>query len=201
MPAPGDAPCAAARTTAPTDDSTDTLHTAAEDEPDGMLKDTVAVSTTVVGGTDDTDGLSDGVTDGDTLEETEMLPVTDDEKDADSDIDGVSVSAELPLGVALTEADAATETLAEDDSVIEALSDDDAVIEALSDDDTATDALTDDDVDGDTDAAEDTLAVALGDTVELALTLADDEGETLLDTTADALRLPLDDTLTDAELE
>ena len=66
-PVPGEAPCADASITAPTDDSTEALHTADAEVPDGMLNDSVEVSTTVVGGTADPDTLSEGVAEGDTL--------------------------------------------------------------------------------------------------------------------------------------
>ena len=62
MPAPGEAPCAEARTTTPTDDSTDALQAADGGVPDGMLKDTDTVSTTVVGGMGEADALSEDVT-------------------------------------------------------------------------------------------------------------------------------------------
>ena len=75
----------------PTDDSTDALHAADGTVPEGILKDTDTVSTTVVGGTDDTDGLSEAVTDDDALSEavaiTEELTdgVSDGDEDADAD--------------------------------------------------------------------------------------------------------------------
>jgi DNA-binding protein YbaB len=112
MPVPGDAACADARITELTDDSTDALHTADDDVPDGTLKDSVAVSTTVVRGTDDADGdsvdddervfdgdsvsdndgdiLSDIVTvagnDGETLSLTDPVTVSDNDGEMLSDI-------------------------------------------------------------------------------------------------------------------
>ena len=85
MPVPGDAACADARITELTDDSTDALHTADDDVPDGTLKDSVAVSTTVVGGTDDADGVTDGEKDGEALAETDTLVTTDAEDVDDTD--------------------------------------------------------------------------------------------------------------------
>ena len=61
MPVPGEAPCADASITAPTEDSTEALHTADAEVPDGMLNDSVVVSTTVVAGMEETEGLSEGV--------------------------------------------------------------------------------------------------------------------------------------------
>ena len=91
MPVPGEAPCADARRTMPTDDSTDALHAADGTVPEGILNEIDTVSTTVVGGTDDTDGLSEGVIDDDALSEavaiTEELTdgVSDGDEDADAD--------------------------------------------------------------------------------------------------------------------
>ena len=91
IPVPGEAPCADARRTMPTDDSTEALHAADGRVPDGILNEIDTVSTTVVGGTDDTDGLSDGVIDDDALLEavaiTEELTdgVSDGDKDTDAD--------------------------------------------------------------------------------------------------------------------
>ena len=82
---PGDAACADARITELTDDSTDALHTADDDVPDGTLKDSVAVSTTVVGGTDDADGDTDGDNDDEALAETDTLVTTDAEDVDDTD--------------------------------------------------------------------------------------------------------------------
>ena len=101
MPVPGDAPCADASITAPTDDSTDALHTADAEVPDGMLKDSVVVSTTVVAGMEETEGLSEGVTEGDTLNVTVKLV------DIDEDCD----DAGLALTEMLEEEEATTETL------------------------------------------------------------------------------------------
>jgi hypothetical protein len=53
--------------------------------PDGTLKDSVAVSTTVVGGTDDADGVTDGEKDGEALAETDTLVTTDAEDVDDTD--------------------------------------------------------------------------------------------------------------------
>jgi homoserine dehydrogenase len=53
MPVPGEAPCAEASITAPTEDSTEALHTADAEVPEGMLNDSVVVSTTVVAGMED----------------------------------------------------------------------------------------------------------------------------------------------------
>jgi hypothetical protein len=57
--------------------------------PDGRLKDTVAVSTTVVGGTGDTERLHDGLTDIEALNEADTLLATVElcERDAEEDID------------------------------------------------------------------------------------------------------------------
>ena len=115
IPVPGEAPCAAASITAPTDDSTDALHTADDDEPDGMLNVTVDVSTTVVGGMDDTDGLSEGVTDDDELivaeslatelTETDDVLVTDADKDAVDDADPLTDEVALRLEDTLGDGD------------------------------------------------------------------------------------------------
>ena len=131
IPVPGEAPCAAASITAPTDDSTDALHTADDDEPDGMLNITVDVSTTVVGGMDDTDGLGDTVTEGDTLSVTVML--VDGEVDADD--------AELALTEPLNEGDSITEPLTVCDRVTDDVSVADTLLITL--DDTDDDELTD----------------------------------------------------------
>ena len=89
---PGDAPCAAARITALTDDSTDAPHTAEADVPDGMLKDTVAVSTTVVGGMDEAEGLTVDDTEDEPLLDVDRLldtvAVSDNDDDRDTDTDG-----------------------------------------------------------------------------------------------------------------
>ena len=76
----------------PTDDSTEALHAADGRVPEGILNDTDTVSTTVVGGTDDTDGLSDGVTDDDTVLDTVVLPDSVDVKVRDVDPDRLSVA-------------------------------------------------------------------------------------------------------------
>ena len=77
----------------PTDDSTDALHAADGRVPEGILNETDTVSTTVVGGTDDTDGLSEGVIDDDALREaveiTEELTEGVSEGDEDADADTV----------------------------------------------------------------------------------------------------------------
>jgi hypothetical protein len=181
MPVPGDAPCAADKMTAPTELNTPALHTEDDDEPEGMLNDTIAVTTTVLGGTVLTLGLSDGVTEGDALRETETLPLGEDEADDDSDDDSEEESAALPLADELTEADADTEALNEEVA--------------------ATDTLDDADTDDDTDGSDVTDADTLDDSVRLELTLAVDDSETLLVTAMDELGLPLDDALDEAELE
>ena len=109
MPVPGEAPCADASITAPTEDSTEALHTADAEVPDGMLNDSVVVSTTVVAGMEDTDGLSEGVTEGDTLNVTVKL--VDDDEDNDD--------AGLALTEILDEEEAATEPLILDDALDE----------------------------------------------------------------------------------
>ena len=85
----------------PTDDSTDALHAADGTVPEGILKDTDTVSTTVVGGTDDTDGLSEGVTDDDTLLDTVVLPDSVDVKVRDVDPDRLNVAVSDAEAVAL----------------------------------------------------------------------------------------------------
>ena len=126
MPVPGEAPCAEASITAPTEDSTEALHTADAEVPEGMLNDSVVVSTTVVAGMEDTDGLSEGVTD------VEELIVAD------------------SLGEGLSEADTVLESDTDDDNVedTDTLADDDEDADALADDDTLTldDALDEGDV-------------------------------------------------------
>ena len=101
MPVPGEAPCADASITAPTEDSTEALHTADAEVPDGMLNDSVVVSTTVVAGMEDTEGLSEGVTD------VEELIVAD------------------SLGEGLIEADAVLESDTDEDNVCDAVNDGD----------------------------------------------------------------------------
>ena len=133
MPVPGEAPCADASITAPTEDSTEALHTADAEVPDGMLNDSVVVSTTVVAGIEDTDGLSEGVTEGDTLNVTVKL--VDD--DADND------DAGLALTEILDEEDATTELLAVCELDADAVGVGDALIATL--DDTEDVELTDDD--------------------------------------------------------
>ena len=93
IPVPGEAPCAEARRTTPTDDSTDALHAADGRVPDGILNEIDTVSTTVVGGTDDTDGLSEGVTDDDALSEAVAITeeLTDGVSDGDEDTDADTV--------------------------------------------------------------------------------------------------------------
>ena len=94
IPVPGEAPCADAKRTMPTDDSTDALHAAEGRVPEGILNETDTVSTTVVGGTDDTDGLSEGVTDEDALLDAVTITeevtdgVTDDDEDTEADTVG-----------------------------------------------------------------------------------------------------------------
>ena len=68
MPVPGDAPCAADKMTAPTELNTPALHTEDDDEPEGMLNDTIAVTTTVLGGTEDADGDTEAVSEEDALD-------------------------------------------------------------------------------------------------------------------------------------
>ena len=143
---PGDAPCADASITAPTDDSTDALHTAAADVPEGILNDSVDVSTTVVGGMDETEGLSEGVTEGDTLDVTVTLADDDDDKD-DA---GLLLTELLHEGEAATDAlslgEADTEEVAVGDTLLITLGDTDD--EELTDDDALTldDTLDDGDV-------------------------------------------------------
>ena len=126
MPVPGEAPCAEASITAPTEDSTEALHTADAEVPDGILNDSVVVSTTVVAGMEDTEGLSEGVTD------VEELIVAD------------------SMGEGLSEADTVLESDTDDDNVGDAVDDgdDDKDADALTDDDTLTldDALDEGDV-------------------------------------------------------
>ena len=118
IPEPGDAPCADARTTAPTDDSTDALHAAEGSVPDGMLKDTDTVSTTVDGGIDDTDGLSEDDTDTDAL--LDSVALLDDSTDALTDVDAVSdsVCEEDTLIESVTLAEDATDDVPEGDIVM-----------------------------------------------------------------------------------
>ena len=101
IPVPGEAPCADARRTMPTDDSTDALHAAEGRVPEGILNDTDTVSTTVVGGTDDTDGLSEGVTDEDALLDTVVLPDSVDDTVRDVDTDRLNVAVSDAEAVAL----------------------------------------------------------------------------------------------------
>ena len=105
----------------PIDDSTDALHAAEGSVPDGILNDTDTVSTTVVGGIDETDGLSDGVTDDDELLER----VRDDDNDGEdvtlSDEDALSLIDVLNDNVTESDADALqlklVDTLAETDAL------------------------------------------------------------------------------------
>ena len=87
MPVPDDAACAVDRRTAATDDSTGELHTADDDEPEGTLKDTAEVSTTVVGGTGDAEGLNDDETDEDALVDCDALVDAETEDDDEIDAD------------------------------------------------------------------------------------------------------------------
>ena len=134
MPVPDDAASAVDRRTAATDDSTGELHTADDDEPEGTLNDTAEVSTTVVGGTGDAEGLNDDETDEDALVDCDALvdaetedddeidadAADDEETEADSDCDG--------------DADRVCDTLADTDS--DEVSDADTLLlnEALGDD-------------------------------------------------------------------
>jgi len=168
---------------------------------DGILKDTDTVSTTVVGGRDDTDGLCDDVFDADALLDSVALP--DDATDAVSDVDaateGVNDADALIDRVVLT--DEATDGVAEDvrDTVDDDVASDDAValLDSLEDDCTLLVTLEDEVVDGDTDALTLELNVALGvrlkDDVALDDALRDDVA--LTDT------LELTDALTVGELE
>ena len=150
MPVPGEAPCADASITAPTDDSTEALHTADAEVPDGMLNDSVEVSTTVVGGMEETEGLSEGVTDveelivGDSLDERLIEAVTVLESDTDDD----TVSDTVNDGDDVKDADALTDddTLTLEDTELATLDEMDDV--ELTDDDTLTldDALDEGDV-------------------------------------------------------
>ena len=117
IPVPGDAPCADASITAPTDDSTDALHTAAADVPEGILNDSVDVSTTVVGGMDETEGLREGVTEGDTLDVTVTLADNVGEDNAVDDSDVVGDDATLLLTELLNEGEAPTDALTLDDTL------------------------------------------------------------------------------------
>ena len=113
---PGDAPCAAASITAPTDASTDELHAAVDDVPIGMLNVTLADSTTVVGGTDDREGVNEGVPDGDEVDESDALLV--DVKDAESDAERES-EAELDNdALELSDGDKDEELLTEREALI-----------------------------------------------------------------------------------
>ena len=85
----------------PTDDSTDALHAAEGRVPEGILNDTDTVSTTVVGGTDDTDGLSEGVADEDALLDTVVLPDSVDDTVRDVDTDRLNVAVSDAEAVAL----------------------------------------------------------------------------------------------------
>ena len=115
MPVPGEAPCADASITAPTDDSTDALHTADAEVPDGMLKDSVVVSTTVVAGMEETEGLSEGVTEveelivadslNEELIEADTLLDSDTDEDNVSEADALTVDDTLTLDDALDEGD------------------------------------------------------------------------------------------------
>ena len=123
MPVPGDAPCADASITAPTDDSTDALHTADAEVPDGMLKDSVVVSTTVVAGMEETEGLSEGVTEVEELIVADSLNEELIEADTllDSDTDEDNVSDAVNDGDDDEDADALTveDTLTLDDALDE----------------------------------------------------------------------------------
>lgn len=79
IPAPGEALCAVSSATVRTAANTDALHAATADVLDGIKKESVAVNTTVVGGTDEEEGLEEGV--------NEALPEADE--------------LELPLALAL----------------------------------------------------------------------------------------------------
>ena len=115
MPVPGEAPCADASITAPTEDSTEALHTADAEVPDGMLNDSVVVSTTVVAGMEDTEGLSEGVTDveelivadslGEGLIEADTVLESDTDDDMVDDTDALTDDDTLTLDDALDEGD------------------------------------------------------------------------------------------------
>ena len=110
---PGDAPCAAASITAPTDASTEELHAAVDDVPIGMLNVTLADSTTVVGGTDDREGVADAlsVLESDSEEEGLLESVAEEDAVDESERDrlalvlseGSTVTEELIVELALAE--------------------------------------------------------------------------------------------------
>ena len=85
----------------PTDDSTDALHAADGRVPEGILNETDTVSTTVVGGTDDTEGLSEGVIDDDALLDWVVLPDSVDVAVRDVDPDRLNVAVSDAEAVAL----------------------------------------------------------------------------------------------------
>ena len=146
MPVPGEAPCADASITAPTDDSTEARHTADAEVPDGKLNDSVEVSTTVVGGMEETEGLSEGVTDGDTVGVTDTLGEEDNDNDkavlALTELLDDDETAEEPLPVCETDED----RVCVDDKLLDTLDETDVV--ELANDDTLTldDALDEGDV-------------------------------------------------------
>ena len=76
MPVPEEAPCADDNMTAPTDDSTGAAQAASAVVPDGKLTDDDIVRTTVVGGTEDAEGVGEGVKEADRLNEGLILTVT-----------------------------------------------------------------------------------------------------------------------------
>ena len=81
IPLPGDAPCAVDSISEPTEASTDALHAAAADVPDGTANETLAVNTTVEGGIDDTEGVTE--------DERELEAVVDALSVLESDVDAM----------------------------------------------------------------------------------------------------------------
>jgi len=185
----------------PTDDSTDALHAADGGVPDGILKDTDTVSTTVVGGRDDTDGLCDDVIDADALLDSVALP--DDATDAVSNVEAVAegVADADALIVKVVLADDATDGVTDDvrDTLDDDVASDDAVtlLDSLEDDCTLLVALEDTVAEGYTDVLTLELSVALGVTLNDDVALDDALGDDVALTDA----LDVTDALADGELE
>ena len=107
IPLPGDATCAVASISEPTEASTGALHAAAADVPDGTANETLAVNTTVEGGIDDTEGVTE--------DESEDEAVVDALSVLESDVDAVRLlesegdTLELPVREADTLAEGEVE--------------------------------------------------------------------------------------------
>ena len=177
MPSLGDAPLAAVKRTLASDERTASPHTVAAEIPAGMFTDTSVCTIAVVAGSVDRDGVSDGVTEDETLD--------------DAPIDGDATTDAETEDDADSEPELAALTLVEDDELAsdDCETDNEGVAETLelnvAELDSAAEADTDD--------------VSVSDDDKDALDVRDDDddvlglAEALHDVDADALREPLDE--------